>query len=62
VKEVFEGHHIGRPYLLENYKAVLRNLEAAGLVACSPPAAERPKRHGEPTMANAVRVEFPRRQ
>jgi three-Cys-motif partner protein len=61
VKESFERHHIGRPYLLENYKAVLKNLEAAGSVACSPAAAERLKRHGEPTMADAVRVEFPPR-
>jgi hypothetical protein len=62
VKEVFEGHHIGRPYVLENYKAVLKNLEAAGSIACSPPSTARPKRHGEPTMADAVRVEFPRRR
>jgi three-Cys-motif partner protein len=62
VKQIFERHNIGRPYLLENYKAILKELEAAGKVACTPPAASRRKRHGEPTMADAVRVAFPRRQ
>ena len=62
VKQIFERHNIGRPYLLENYKTILKELEAAGKVACTPPAASRRKRHGEPTMADAVRVAFPRRQ
>lgn len=62
VKQIFERHNIGRPYLLENYKTVLKELEAAGKVKCTPPAASRPKRHGEPTMADTVRVVFPRRQ
>ena len=62
VKEIFERHNIGRPYLLENYKTVLKELEAAGKVKCTPPAASRPKRHGEPTMADTVRVVFQRRQ
>jgi hypothetical protein len=59
VKQLYEGHHLGQPFVLKNYKDILVEMEAAGEVSCSPPAAERPKRHGRPTMADKVLVTFP---
>ncbi|HJX66682.1 MAG TPA: three-Cys-motif partner protein TcmP [Polyangia bacterium] len=58
VRQIFDLHHVGRPFLLVNYKAVLKNLEAAGEVSCNPSLASRRK----DTMADTVRVAFPRRQ
>lgn len=59
VKQLYERHHLGRPYVLKNYKDILIEMERAGEVACEPPAAERRPRNGRPTLADTVRVTFP---
>jgi len=60
MKDVYENHHVGRPFIKKNYKAVLTRLEADGLITANPPASERPHRNGQPTFADAVHVTFPR--
>lgn len=59
MQDIFNQHHIGRPFIEKNYKAALRQLEAAGKVVADPPAGMRPKRKGEVTFADDVRVTFP---
>lgn len=59
--EVYEEHNVDRPYTDANYKQVLRQMEAAGKVTTNPPATARPKRNGEVTFADGVRVTFPRK-
>lgn len=58
MKEVYEQHHVGRPYISRNYKVALTNLESQGKVTADPPASKRPKRKGEVTFADAVKVKF----
>jgi hypothetical protein len=56
-RQVFDQHHVGRPYLLKNYKTVLANLERDRLITADPPEAQRRKN----TFADGVRVTFPQR-
>lgn len=60
VKEAFERHNVDTPYILRNYKSVIKDLEAARKVLCSPAAEARRKIKGEVTMADSVVVAFPR--
>lgn len=57
--DIFEQHQVGTPFVEKNYKAALRQLEAAGKITTEPPAAKRLKRKGEVTFANTVQVTFP---
>jgi len=57
MRQVFDAHHVGRPFLAKNYKAVLAQLELAGKIVADPPAAKR--RPG--TFGDSVRVTFPAR-
>jgi hypothetical protein len=59
--EIYHDHNCGRRFIKRNYKAILTQLEQGGKVTCDPAAADRPKRHGEPTFADAVEVMFPKR-
>ena len=59
--EIFNQHHVGRPYIEANYKAVLAKLEADGMITTRPRANERPKRKGEVTFSDRVLVTFPSR-
>lgn len=52
VRELFDAHHVGRPYLLKNYKAVLLKLEREGKIRANPA-----KRKAN-TMADHVQVCF----
>jgi three-Cys-motif partner protein len=61
MRQIYERHHIGRRYIAKNYKDVLRKLEAEGKIQADPPAEHRPKRKGEVTFADGVRVDFPSR-
>lgn len=56
--EVYERHHVGRPYIKANYKTVLARLEAKGKIEASPPAKRRPTRKGKITFADTVQVTF----
>lgn len=61
MKEIYESHHVGRPYIKTNYKAALRQLEQNGHITTTPPASERPHRKGVITFAERVSVTFPRK-
>jgi hypothetical protein len=57
VKEIYDKHHVGRPFIKANYKAVLRQLEQVGRLNADPPARARKK----DTLADHVRITFTRR-
>jgi three-Cys-motif partner protein len=59
MQDIFDEHHVGKPFIEKNYKAALRQLEAAGKVQTDPPAAKRRKQKGEVTFGPDVRVTFP---
>lgn len=61
VADVYNAHHVGRRYIKANYKDILVQLESEGRIAVSPPAAQRLKRKGKPTMAETVTITFPPR-
>lgn len=56
MKEIYDQHHVGRPYISKNYKTALANLEDQGkIIVCSP--AGKKRRKG--TFADKLRVTFP---
>ncbi|RJX16699.1 MAG: three-Cys-motif partner protein TcmP [Desulforudis sp.] len=55
MKDIYERHHVGRPFIARNYKAVLINMEEEGRIIADPPAERRPKN----TFGDNVRVIFP---
>ena len=55
VKQIFESHHVGRPYIMKNYKDVLKKLESEGKIEALPPASKRKKN----TFADDITVKFP---
>jgi three-Cys-motif partner protein len=55
MKAIFDRHHVGRPYLLRNYKEALASLESKGKIKADPPAEKRRKN----TFGDAVKVVFP---
>lgn len=59
MKEIYEEHHIGRPYIKRNYKDALSKLEDEGKIVATPPGNKRPKRGGKVTFADRVLVTFP---
>lgn len=59
MKDIFERHHVGKPYLEQNYKEVLNRLESNGRIPADPPMDKRRKRHGKPTFGDDVWVSFP---
>jgi len=59
MKEIFERHNIDTPYIMRNYRTAVRNLETTQKVTCSPPAHERRKIKGEPSLPEHVKVKFP---
>jgi three-Cys-motif partner protein len=62
MKEIYDQHHVGKPYIGRNYKAALNNLEAQGKIVAEPPASKRRKMKGETTFADSVKVTFPSMQ
>ena len=59
MKEVYEQHHVGRPYIKKNYKDALSRLEGEGKIVANPPENKRRKRDGKVTFSDNVRVTFP---
>jgi three-Cys-motif partner protein len=57
VQAIVDSHNLGTPFIKRNYKKVLMEMEDHGLILCEPDAASRKKN----TMADHVRVTFPRR-
>jgi len=56
--QIFEEHHIGKPYIKKNYKDALRKLEKAEEVITVPPANERRLQKGEVSFGDNVNVTF----
>jgi len=60
MREIYEQHSVGKPFLERHYKDVLIKLEAEGKVSADPLAAMRPKQRGDKTTFGPhVRVTFP---
>jgi three-Cys-motif partner protein len=55
MREIFEHHHVGRPFVSANYKETLKQMESKGMIQCVPDAATRRKN----TLADDVRITFP---
>jgi hypothetical protein len=62
MKEIYDQHNVGKPYIKKNYKTALGNLEAQNKIVADPPANKRQKRKGEVTFADSVKVIFPSKQ
>ncbi|MEM9844994.1 MAG: three-Cys-motif partner protein TcmP [Pseudomonadota bacterium] len=62
MSQVYDLHHVGRPFIKKNYKAALNRLESEGQIVANPPASERPKREGQPTFSDKVLVTFPEKK
>ncbi len=39
--DIFKRHHVGKPFIIRNYKQVLLNMEEAGLIKAEPPISKR---------------------
>jgi hypothetical protein len=61
MKQVFDDHNVGTPFIERNYKKVLGQMEAAGQIVANPPASARPTRNGERTFSDRTSVTFPRK-
>ncbi|MBE7466830.1 MAG: three-Cys-motif partner protein TcmP [Planctomycetes bacterium] len=59
VRAVYESHSVDKPFILRNYKDVLKQLEAEGKVSIDPPASKRRKHKGEVTLKDEAVVTFP---
>lgn len=59
MKQIFDRHNVGTRYVSGNYKEILAKLESEGKIQTEPPANKRPKRKGEVTFADRVKVTFP---
>ena len=57
--DVYNQHHVGRPYIKTNYKGSLAKLESEGKIKASPPADQRRKLKGNITFGDSVDVKFP---
>lgn len=57
--DLYQSHHVGKPFIKSNYKHVLAQLEAKGRITADPPADRRPKHKGQVTFADSVKITFP---
>ena len=55
MKEIYEAHNIGRPFVAPNYKHALLGLESDGKITADPPMKARRKE----TFGDNVKVTFP---
>ncbi len=56
--DVYNFHHIDKPFVKRNYKDVLRSLEASGRISAIPSVDKRRKRNGVVTFGDDVIVKF----
>lgn len=59
MKQIFDEHNVGTPFIEKNYKRVLNEMEAAGKIVANPPASARPMRKGDRTFSDKTTVTFP---
>lgn len=43
MKQIYEGHHVGKPYIKKNYKDALVKLERQGKIYVNPPGKRKAK-------------------
>ncbi len=55
MKQIFDDHNVGKPFISKNYKYILKRLETAGRIQADEPADKRPK----DTFGDTVKVTFP---
>lgn len=58
VREIFQQHHVGKHFVLKNYKEAINMLDSTGRIQTEPPAELR-KRAGRVTLGDDVVVIFP---
>jgi DNA-directed RNA polymerase specialized sigma subunit len=56
MKEIYDQHHVGKPYISKNYKKALSNLESQGKITVHSPVGKK-RRQG--TFADDLKVTFP---
>lgn len=61
MKDIFDAHHVGTPFIERNYKSVLGQMEGQGRILADPPAQRRRLLKGERTFSEKTMVTFPRR-
>jgi len=59
VEQIFELHHIDKPYIRKNYRDTLIKLEEEGKIVVMPPANRRRKFKDRVTFGDTVKVTFP---
>ncbi|MDQ1610298.1 MAG: hypothetical protein QOG00_229 [Pyrinomonadaceae bacterium] len=59
MRQIYEAHHVGTPYIDKNYKDALRRLEEQGKVATQPPPDKRRRQSGVLSFGDNVLVTFP---
>lgn len=57
--EIYDQHHVGKPYIKKNYKTALSNLESQGKITVHSPE-DKKRRKG--TFADGLKVTFPVKQ
>lgn len=62
MRQVYDSHHVDKPFIKKNYKDVLRKLEENDKIITDPAAGNRLKRNGKVTFADRVKVTFPREE
>ena len=55
VEQIYKQNSVGRPYILKNYKQILKRLESEGKILANPQASERKK----DSLADTVIITFP---
>ena len=59
-REIYEQHSVDRPFISQNYREVLLKLEEEGRIVTNPPADERKKYRGRPSLhEEKVQIRFP---
>jgi three-Cys-motif partner protein len=58
VQDIFDMHHVGKPFVKANYKEALRRLEEDGEIIVDPPAHKRKIQKGVRTFGDKVKVTF----
>lgn len=58
--EIYNFHHVGKPYIKSNYKEILTKLEAGKKITVKPHSSKRRKMKGKITFSDNVLVTFPK--
>ena len=62
MKQIYDQHNVGTPYIEKNYKDILTNLEIKEKIQADPLASKRQKRRGKVTFGPNIKVTFPTKE